>query len=86
MSASASSSSLAPRPEAGSEATPRYARARAAASYFQIGKSTLWAWVANRPGFPQPVKAGPKTTLFDLNAIDAFLKAQVQPQPGGEAG
>lgn len=58
------------------EAQPRYARARAAALHFQIGKSTLWAWVANRPGFPQPLKAGPKTTLFDLGAIDDFLKAQ----------
>ncbi len=64
-----------PQGASGGEAQPRYARARAAALHFQIGKSTLWAWVS-RPGFPQPLKAGPKTTLFDINAIDAFLKAQ----------
>ena len=54
---------------------PQYARARVAAKHFQIGKSTLWQWTS-RPGFPTPLKAGPKVTLFDINAIDAYLKAQ----------
>ncbi len=55
---------------------PNYARARTACAHFQIARSTLWTWTKTRHGFPQPLRAGPKVTLFDLNAIDAFLKAQ----------
>jgi predicted DNA-binding transcriptional regulator AlpA len=55
---------------------PHYARAAAAASHFKIGRSTLWQWCAKRSGFPQPLRAGPKVSLFDLNAIDAFLRGQ----------
>jgi predicted DNA-binding transcriptional regulator AlpA len=55
---------------------PQYARAKTACKHFQISRSTLWNWVRDRHGFPQPLKAGAKVTLFDLNAIDAFLKAQ----------
>ena len=57
-------------------AKPCYARAKLASAHFQIARSTLWKWVKTREGFPQPVKAGEKVTLFDINAIDAFLKAQ----------
>lgn len=55
---------------------PKYARAKAASAHFQVSRSTLWQWVKTRHGFPQPLKAGPKVTLFDLNAIEAYLKAQ----------
>lgn len=57
---------------------PRYARARTVCAHFQIARSTLWNWAKTRQheGFPQPLRAGPKVTLFDINAIDAFLKAQ----------
>jgi predicted DNA-binding transcriptional regulator AlpA len=55
---------------------PQYARAKTACNHFQISRSTLWNWVRDRHGFPQPLKAGAKVTLFDLNAIDAFFKAQ----------
>ncbi|NML85607.1 MAG: AlpA family phage regulatory protein [Polaromonas sp.] len=41
-----------------------------------MARSTLWQWTKSRHGFPQPLKAGEKVTLFDINAIDAFLKAQ----------
>lgn len=54
---------------------PQYARARTASKHFNISESTLWLWAKTRPGFPQPLKAGPRTTLFEINAIDAFLKA-----------
>ena len=57
-------------------AKPHYARAKAASAHFQIARSTLWSWTKNRHGFPQPLKAGVKVTLFDINAIDAFLKSQ----------
>ena len=55
---------------------PHYARAKAASAHFQIARSTLWQWTKARQGFPQPLRAGEKVTLFDINAIDAFLKAQ----------
>jgi predicted DNA-binding transcriptional regulator AlpA len=60
----------------GADSKPRYARAKLACDHFQIARSTLWSWTKSRPGFPQPLKAGEKVTLFDINAIDAFLKAQ----------
>ncbi len=53
---------------------PQYMRAKGAAAYFRIAPSTLWHWVKTREGFPQPLKAGEKVTLFDVAAIDAFLK------------
>ena len=57
---------------------PHYARAKTACAHFQIARSTLWQWIRTRPGFPQPLKAGPKVSLHDLNAIDAFLKSDAQ--------
>jgi hypothetical protein len=33
-------------------------------------------WVKTWPGFPKPLKAGQRVTLFDLNAIEAFLISQ----------
>ena len=54
---------------------PQYARAKATCAHFQIARSTLWQWIKTRHGFPQPLKAGPKVSLHDLNAIDAYLKS-----------
>ena len=54
----------------------RFARAKATCEHFQIARSTLWLWAKKRPGFPQPFKAGEKVTLFDLPAIEEFLRAQ----------
>ena len=55
---------------------PHYARAKAACAHFPIARSTLWQWTKSCDGFPKPLKAGEKVTLFDINAINAFLKAQ----------
>lgn len=63
-------------PVLGSAQKPQYARAKTACAHFQIAHSTLWQWTKIRHGFPQLLKAGDKVTLFDLNAIEAFLKAQ----------
>ena len=60
------------------EGRPRYARAAAAARFFQVGKSTLWSWAASRPGFPPPLKIGPRTTVFDLDACERFLQAEAE--------
>ena len=57
----------------------RYARATEAARYLKISKSTLWRWVQELPGFPKPIKIGPRVTLFDLTAIDELLQGK-----GGE--
>jgi predicted DNA-binding transcriptional regulator AlpA len=59
----------------GTEQRPHYARTRATCVHFQIARSTLWLWCKTRPGFPQPLRAGDKVRLHDLNAIDAYLKA-----------
>jgi prophage regulatory protein len=59
----------------GSTTHARYARAKTASKHYQISRSTLWNWVKNRRGFPSPLKAGARVTLFDLNAIDDFIKA-----------
>jgi len=54
----------------------RFARAKGACRHFQIARSTLWLWVKTRPGFPKPLKAGQKVTLFDLLAIEEYLRAE----------
>jgi predicted DNA-binding transcriptional regulator AlpA len=54
---------------------PFYARASGASKHFQIARSTLWQWV-KRPGFPQPLKASSRVTLFDIAAIERYLQAQ----------
>lgn len=59
----------------GTDQKPNYARAKGVGAHFKISRSTVWEW-RTRPGFPQPLRAGPKTVLFDINAIDAYLKAQ----------
>jgi predicted DNA-binding transcriptional regulator AlpA len=61
-----------------SQRQPHYARASAVCAYFQISRSTLWNWCKSRNGFPQPLKAGAKVTLFDINAIDKFIKSDSQ--------
>lgn len=58
----------------GSVQKPHYSRAKTTCVHFQISRSTLWQWAKTRKGFPQPLKAGEKVTLFDINAIEAFLK------------
>ena len=62
----------------GTDQKPNYARAKTACAHFQIARSTLWQWIKTRKGFPQPLKAGPKVSLHDLNAIDAYLKSDAQ--------
>lgn len=50
-----------------------YGRAKAACQRYNISRTTFWNWINNRPGFPQPIKVGPNTTLHDLTAIDVYL-------------
>ncbi len=55
---------------------PRYARIKEASAHFRISRSTLWHWSKTKDGFPRPIKAGQRVTLFDLNAIEAWLQSQ----------
>lgn len=58
------------------QTAPRYRRAKEIAQHLCISQSTLWHWAKYRPGFPQPIKAGARVTLFDLDAIEAFLTSK----------
>ena len=58
------------------EPQPQYERAKATAQYYKISVSTLWHWAKARHDFPKPVKAGERVTLFDLAAINEFLRQQ----------
>lgn len=57
---------------------PVYARASGAAKHFQISRSTLWQWAKERAhkGFPKPLKASARVTLFDIAAIEQYLQSQ----------
>lgn len=57
------------------ERPPMYARASGTCERYKIGKATLYRWVKTRAGFPRPIKAGERVTLFDLNAMDAYFAA-----------
>ena len=56
-----------------STSTPVYGRAKDVRAHFKISRSTLWRWIKEREGFPQPIHAGVRVTLFDLTAIAAYL-------------
>ena len=56
-------------------ASPSYGRPKEAAARLGIHPSTLWVWVKEKKGFPQPFKVGTRITMFDLNAIDAWLQS-----------
>ena len=77
---------LSKNPVQGTDQKPQqklqYAHAKAAYAHFQIDWSTLWQLTKFLPGFPQPLKASEKVNHLHLNAVDAFLKAQVAKQGG----
>jgi predicted DNA-binding transcriptional regulator AlpA len=45
-----------------------------AADKLGIGLSSLWAKAKSEPGFPQPVKLGPATTVFIEHELDAYIE------------
>ncbi|MFV0601943.1 MAG: helix-turn-helix transcriptional regulator [Brachymonas sp.] len=54
----------------------RFERPRQVCQHLKISNSTLWHWCKTRPDFPKPVKAGERVTLFDLAAINEWLRQQ----------
>lgn len=41
-----------------------------------IGNTTLWRWVKERPDFPRPFKLGPRVTVFKLDELVAWRDKQ----------
>lgn len=41
-----------------------------------IGNTTLWRWVNERPDFPRPTKLSQKVTVFKLDELIAWRDAQ----------
>jgi prophage regulatory protein len=68
--------SRARKSEAAPPAQPLSVRAGAAARMLGIGESTLWRWAKEREGFPQPLRIGPKTTVFDSAKLISWRDAQ----------
>jgi predicted DNA-binding transcriptional regulator AlpA len=42
-------------------------------AYLDISRSTLYGWIATRPGFPKPIKIGTNSVVFDVQEIDEFM-------------
>ena len=57
-------------------------RPKDAAQYLGISVGTLYRWAQEQPGFPQPIKIGPRTTGWRQADLDAWLDRQ---QEGGTA-
>lgn len=56
--------------------TPHYVRAKEVSAHFKVGDATFWRWVKERKGFPQPFKVSERVALFDLSAIENYLRSQ----------
>ena len=41
-----------------------------------IGNTTLWRWVKERPDFPRPIKLGPRVTVFSVDELIAWRARQ----------
>ena len=65
-----------PKPAIPAEQAPQWERAQYICDLLKISPTTLWHWVKHRTDFPRPVKAGPRVTLFNVSAINAWLASQ----------
>jgi prophage regulatory protein len=54
----------------------RYLRSEKAAKKLDIGLSTFWLKSKNDPDFPQPIKLGPKTTVWVEEEIDRYMSTR----------
>jgi predicted DNA-binding transcriptional regulator AlpA len=53
-------------------------RAKHAAEFLGIARSTLWYWVKTRSDFPRPIKLGPRTTVFPVNELVEWRGRQMR--------
>ena len=54
------------------ESTSIRIRDKEAARLLGIGVSTLWRWVKERPGFPQPRREGRRCTYWLRSEVEAY--------------
>lgn len=52
-------------------------RPKHAAELLGIGEATLWRWIKERPGFPQPIRLSARCTVLRGEDLTAWLAAQV---------
>lgn len=52
-------------------------RPQQAARELGVGLTKLWALVKHEPGFPQPIKLGPRTTVFRQEDLSAWMQLRV---------
>jgi prophage regulatory protein len=61
--------------------TPRkFSRERQVTSRYSFSRATLWRLVKDRK-FPQPIKIGPKTTVWVEAELDAYDEALLASRP-----
>jgi predicted DNA-binding transcriptional regulator AlpA len=58
--------------------TPAFMRVKNMALHVDLGVSTIWKLAKERDDFPRPIKAGPRATLFETAAVEAFIRRQAQ--------
>ena len=61
----------------------QYISDKSVAKRYEIGRSTVWAWLAVRR-LPQPYKLTPQTTRWLVADLDAFDEQNHRGRPGGE--
>lgn len=49
------------------------ARPRQACAHFKISRDTLWQ-MTKRPGFPQPLRPSCRITLYDIPAVERWMR------------
>lgn len=57
-------------------AVGRYFRVAELASMLSVNRSTIWRWVKEDPNFPNPIKLGPKVTVWDGCQIQDWLQSR----------
>jgi prophage regulatory protein len=53
----------------------RVQRAATLAKTLAVAESTIWRWTSEGK-FPKPIKLGEKTTVWDLDEVEAFIAKQ----------
>lgn len=54
----------------------RYFRVTELALMLSVNRSTIWRWVKEDPDFPNPIKLGPKVTVWDGCRVQDWLQSR----------
>lgn len=60
-------------------------RPKKVAELLGIGSATLWRWIHQKPGFPQPIRLSARCTVFKADEIEAW-RANQDSSPPRHAG